>query len=554
MGEFGDADAIAAEFQAKGGQPGLVYGIVRDGSLVHAGGLGERSLGGPPPDAGTVFRIASMSKSFTAAAVLLLRDSGALALDDPAARYVPELGSWEFTPTIRQLLTMTGGLAEDDPWGDRQQGLPLDEFGVFLAGGVSFSRAPGISFEYSNLGYAILGRVVSNASGMAYKDFVRSRLMVPLGMTRSGYDAPEEGLAPGYRRAPGGWAEVPVMPYGAFAPMGGVFTTINDLARWVASLAGDGLDGNNIDDNSKKHPLGSASRREMQQPRVPTLWDRPAVFPGDGSVTSYGFGLSIGEDPVIGRVVGHGGGYPGYGSYMRWHPASGTGVIAFGNSTYARMQTLTTRLLGAVMRTRPPIAPWPATAAARDAVNALLASWDDGAADRLFAPNVAQDTPYPERRAALDRIRGRIGEFADDTSYQPENDTPARCRWRLTGEHGTIQVQIMLTPERQPRVQSVNLAVPPAADSPLAAALGSVVAWMNGGDGVCPVADEVTARRLKAAAAWAGQCRVAAYTGGDGETATTAELAGEHAAVALSVSVDSATGQVSTASVTWQPS
>jgi CubicO group peptidase (beta-lactamase class C family) len=548
MGEFGDVDAIVADYQAKGGQPGLVYGVVRDGELVHAGGLGQRCLGGPPPDADTVFRIASMTKSFTAAAVLLLRDEGSLALDDLASRYVPELEGWEFGPSIRNLLTMTGGFGKDDPWGDRQQGLPLDEFGAFLAGGVSFSRAPGIEFEYSNLGYAILGRIISTVSGLPYKDFIRERLMLPLGMSRSGYEAaevcPAEDLAMGYRRAPGAWQQLPVAPYGAFAPMGGVFTSIADLARWVAGFlaAADAA-----------HPLGAGSRREMQLAQVPTLWDRPAAFPGDGYVTAYGFGLAIGEDPVLGRVVGHGGGYPGFGSYMRWHQATGTGVIAFGNSTYARMESLTARLLAAIVRDRPVIAPRPATEAAREAASRLLLSWDDAAADRLFTPNVAWDSPYAERRAALDRIRARIGDFADDPAYQPQYPTPARSRWRLTGEHGAVQAEIMLTPERQPRVQWLNLPVPPAAGSALASALDVVVAWMNGGDGACPVADGVTARRLTAAAAWAGQCRVTAYTAGDGERTTTAELAGQHAALSLSVAIDPVTGQVSQASVTWEP-
>jgi len=541
VNDFADVDAIAAEYQVRGGQPGLVYGIVRGGSLEHAAGLGERFLGGPAPDADSVFRIASMSKSFTAAAIVLLRDSGALALDDPASRYVPELRKWLFQPSIRHLLTMTAGFPTDDPWGDRQQGLPLDEFGAFLARGVSFAREPGISFEYSNLGYAILGRVISDVSGVPYKDFIRDRLMLPLGMSRSGYEAPPDGLARGYRRAPSGWEEVPIEPYGAFAPMGGVFTTISDLALWVAGFmsAGD------------SHPLRVASRREMQLPQVPTLWDRPAAFPGDGHVTGYGFGLAIGEDPVLGRVAGHGGGYPGFGSYMRWHQPSGIGVIAFGNSTYARMQQLTARMLSALAG-RPGVVPWPATVAARDAVSRLLVSWDDAVADRLFTPNVALDSPFPERRAALDRVGARVGDVADDPAYQPEHDTPAHCRWRLTGPHGTVQAQILLTPELQPRVQSVTVAIPPAGGSALARALDSVVAFMNSG-GDSPVTNGVLARRLRAAAAWAGRCRVTAYTDGDGETTTSVELAGEHAVLTLSIAIDAVTGQIRQGDVTWYP-
>src|SRR5579859_1230548 len=129
MVDFADVDTLAAGYHQRGGQPGLAYGIVAGGELAHAAGLGERHLGGPPPDAGTVFRIASMTKSFTASAILALRDEGLLRLDDPAWEYVAELRSWPpVTPdagtvTIRHLLTMTAGFPTDDPWGDRQQGL-----------------------------------------------------------------------------------------------------------------------------------------------------------------------------------------------------------------------------------------------------------------------------------------------------------------------------------------------------------------------------------------------------------------------------------------------
>src|SRR4029077_18431254 len=117
---------------------------------------------------------------------------------------------------IRHLLTMTAGFPTDDPWGDRQQGLPLEDFSHFLAKGVTFNCAPGTRFEYSNLGYAILGRVVTAVTGMAYPDYVRHRLLNPLGMTRTGYEAEEvevpqqtgglPGAARGYRRPPSGWA------------------------------------------------------------------------------------------------------------------------------------------------------------------------------------------------------------------------------------------------------------------------------------------------------------------------------------------------------------
>jgi CubicO group peptidase (beta-lactamase class C family) len=601
--DFAAADAIAAGYFARGAAPAISYGIVRDGALVHAAGFGARVAGGPAPDADTVFRIASMSKSFTASSVMLLRDDGLLALDDPAEKYVPELAEWPpVTPdadrvTIRHLLTMTAGFPTDDPWGDRQQGLSAGDFAALLSGGVSFNWAPGTRFEYSNMGYAILGRVAAAASGTEYAEFVRTRLLAPLGMSRTGYTAEEFGgvsapaaaaagtpppaeanLAQGYRRSGRKWTPVPYEPYGAFAPMGGVYSTVRDLATWVRGFAsafppGDERDG---------HPVRRASRREMQLPQAVTGWKAPVRLPGGGPAQPgyYGFGLFVDEDSAAGRIVTHSGGYPGFGSNMRWHLPTGLGVIALGSGTYAPMSQLAGLIMQAIVPSSPAShvalapargdgagrdglgakagGPWPETVAAQEAVSALFASWDDAAADALFTENVALDAPYPERRHAIELVRSRIGEFRPSDTRAPQSDTPAHRRWWLTGAHGTVQAQIQLSPQRPPRVQSVMIAVPPAAGSALAKVLDAVVGWMNGGDAdwpaAIPVAPGVDAtllsRRLRMAAVWAGACRTGACQAGDGAAFVAAELAGAHATVTLSLLINPATGELRQAEVT----
>ena len=228
--------------------PGIAWGVIRDGELVHAGGSGTiRDGDDRTPDADTVFRIASMTKSFTAATILLLRDEGRLRLDDPVAAYVPELAGWappttDADPvTIRQLLTMSAGLATDDPWGDRQQGLPLDRFAELLAAGPTFVWPPGTAFDYSNLGYGILGRVITNVAGAEYREVVRDRLLVPLGMAATAYleeEVPEARLAHGYVRRGEELVREGRDPYGALASMGGVFSSVRDLARWVGWVPG----------------------------------------------------------------------------------------------------------------------------------------------------------------------------------------------------------------------------------------------------------------------------------------------------------------------------
>ncbi len=585
MVDFADVDTLAAGYHQRGGQPGLAYGIVIGGELVHAAGLGERYLGGPPPDADTVFRIASMTKSFTASAILALRDDGTLRLDDLAEDHVPELRGWPLVSpdsariSIRHLLTMTAGFPTDDPWGDRQQGLPLEEFATLLSQGVSFNWVPGTRFEYSNLGYAILGRVITAVTGVTYPDYIRHRLLRPLGMTRTGYEAEEfevpgqhagpAGVARGYRRSPGGWSEVAFDANGAFAPMGGIFSCVRDLTRWIAGFAAAFPPGDA--EAPDEHPLRRASRREMQLPQVLTGWAIAPSFPGDGASSppaTYGFGLFVDEHPALGRIVSHSGGYPGFGGNMAWHPATGTGVIALGNSTYAAMAPLAARLLEVVVRQGDPAAlgngvalgssgPWPETLAAQQAVSNLLQTWDDAAARRLFSPNVALDAPFAERQRRIALVRERIGDFVDHLGRRPEFDTPAQCRWWLTGERGEVQVQIQLNPERPPRVQSLTLAVPPAAGSALRLTLDAVVGWLNDGGRdwppSIPVADGMDtgmlARRLRMAAGWAGRCQVGAFKSGDGTASIVAELPGEHATITLALVIDPETSLLRMADV-----
>jgi CubicO group peptidase (beta-lactamase class C family) len=590
---FDVADEVVRRFYERGGQPAIAYGIVLDGELVHAAGFGRRTLRGAAPDARTVFRIASMSKSFTASAIMLLRDSGALRLDDPAAAYLPELAGWVNGAadggllTIRHLLTMTAGFPTDDPWGDRQQGLPIKDFRALLARGVRFNWAPGTRFEYSNLGYAILGLIVTEASGLPYDEFVRSRLLAPLGMNRTGFEAsefPDDELAAGYRRGPDGWEPLPYDPYGAFAPMGGVFSCVADLATWSAGFAAafppDGL-AILAALPETAHPLAPASRRQMQLPQAVTAgWRAVNRIPGGPPVPPayYGFGLFVDEDPALGRIVSHSGGYPGFGSNMRWHPATGLAVVALGNGTYAAMYALAELVLRALLTPSPaasvalaPAAPgaragepWPETLAAADTVNGLLRTWDadpgpgDTAAGALFSANVALDRPYPERRADLALLRSRIGAFTVDAGRPAESDTPAHRRWWLTGERGTVAVAIQLNPERPPRVQSLSFAVPPAPDSALARVLAALAGWLSAGAAgwpetvpFAPGADAgLITRRLRMAAAWAGPVTPGACQSGDGSSSVSVELVGEHAPVTLTLLVNPATGELRQADVT----
>jgi CubicO group peptidase (beta-lactamase class C family) len=582
-------DAIAARFAARGGQPGLAYGVVAGGGLVHSGGCGERWTGGPVPDAGTVFRIASMTKSFTATMVLLLRDRGALRLTDPAESYVPELrGVRPVSPdcppiTIRHLLTMTAGFTTDDPWGDRQQGLDPAVFAQLLASGsVRSAWAPGTVFEYSNLGYAILGRIIEAVTGQDYATAISRHVLEPLRMTQTGFEASDfdpGSLARGYRQDSGSWLELEPDGYGAFAPMGGIFSSVEDLARWVAGFAaafpprGAAPDGAAPDGAAdpdlvgaidRAHPLSRASRREMQfgQAAITSGGDGVVLKQTGPLSISYGFGLFAEDDASFGTIVQHSGGYPGYGSQMRWHPATGIGAIVLANGTYAAAGTLAAELLAAILGARKkaaadraeirlhgpvpaPGGPWPETLAARTRVDALLQNWDDAAARAIFSPNVDLDQPLAQRQADITRLRERIGQFASDSARPPKFDSPAHCRWWLTGEHGTVAVQIKLAPLQQALVQQLIVPVPPEAGSALRDVLdllvrslrSNVTDWPTGLEAADGLDTGAALRRLRLAAAWAGPCQLDCYLAGNGSTTATVFLSGQSGSAELTAEI-----------------
>lgn len=556
-------------YAAEGAQPGLGYGVVAGGALVHSGGRGTTRAAGPQvtPDGDTVFRIASMTKSFTAAVLLQLRDEGRLGLDDEVASYVPEFASVRPPTgdapaiTLRSLLTMSAGLPTDDPWGDRQQGLPAEDFAALLAGGLSLAWTPGTAFEYSNLGYAVLGRVVEAVEGRPYREVVRDRLLTPLGMGSTVFssdEVPAERLATGHRAGAGGWQPVPLDPYGAFAPMGGLFSTVRDLSVWVAGMATaypprDGADA--------AHPLPRSSRREAQQVHrlvgpqsVWTSLHEPPVL----RCLGYGLGLLVELDAVRGDVVGHSGGYPGFGSNMRWHPGTGLGVVVLGNSTYAPAYQLASTVLellvadGRTRRRRAVRGPapgageaWPAALRARDAVQRLLTGWDDDLAATVFAANVDLDEPLADRRAAVERAREQLGALDPEPGPGEPAQSPAHQAWWVHGPRGRARVEIRLTPQLPPLVQSLSLTVVHEPGEALRAAAAAVAAglgaehpgWPATLVAAPPLTTAAARRAILAGAAWAGACTVGAVTSCGGTGSATFTLHGEHADLSLTVAV-----------------
>ena len=188
-----DIDSLYRVFAEENHFPGIAYGIIIDTMIVHTGVSGFSNLADSTAvSTSTAFRAASMTKSFTALAILRLRDEGKLNLDDPVHKYLPELDHLQYLTadapvlTIRHLLTHTGGFPQDDPWADRQLETTEEELSAIITDGVSMSNTPGITYEYSNLGYTLLGKVIGAVTGEPYQSYIAAHIFRPLGMSKIG--------------------------------------------------------------------------------------------------------------------------------------------------------------------------------------------------------------------------------------------------------------------------------------------------------------------------------------------------------------------------------
>ncbi len=448
--------------------PGMVWGIVRDGRLVHVRGAGIQDVEAKRPvTPQTLFRIASMSKAFTALAILKLRDEGILSLDAPAETYVPELKGWRY-PTadapkirVRDLLNHTAGFVTDDPWGDRQTPLPDAAFTRLLAEGVPFTRTPGLAMEYSNLGYAVLGRIASNVSGQPYADYIRGLLMAPLGMASTGYDvlaSPPDRRALGYRWEDDAWTLEPTMAHGAFGAMGGIETSADDYAKWVEFLlaawpARDGADAG---------PVRRSTVRELAQgSNFPVLRVRGGAT-GAGAcrlASTYAMGFIAAQDCDLGLTLSHGGGYPGYGSHVLLLPDYGVGIFAFANRTYAGPRPpvwdAAMALHRAGLLAPRPIPVSAALAAAYAAVGRMFAAGSITAGGDVLAMNMLLDRDAAHWARDFASLKASVGSCDTAAPITPAAALSGRFTW--TCERGRVDGSVLLAPRREPRIQALDL-------------------------------------------------------------------------------------------------
>lgn len=308
--------------------PGCALGVSRDGKVVYERGYGMANLETDTPIRPTsIFHVASVSKQFTAAAIMLLERDGKLSLDDNIRKYLPEIPDYGTPITIRHLLTHTSGLRDQWELIGLQRGRfeedRITEADVLdvVSRQTALNFKPGAEYVYSNTGFTLLGVIVRRITGQSLKDFAAERIFKPLGMTRTHFHDDYTMLVPGRTSAyepsdkPGARWRVGIPNFDTYGATS-LYTTVGDLLKWEANL---------------DHPVVGDARMYalMQTPTVLTT----------GDTSSYGLGLVMGTYRGA-RVIEHNGADAGYRSYVGRFPDKGLAIAIACNAAPANTTAL----------------------------------------------------------------------------------------------------------------------------------------------------------------------------------------------------------------------
>jgi CubicO group peptidase (beta-lactamase class C family) len=317
--------------------PGAAVMVIQDGAILKRAAYGMADLErGVPIRTDTAFRLASVTKQFTAMAIMMLQEQGRLAYDDPVARFVPELSRFGDGLTIRHLLTHTGGLPDyyDVMVEVSGEARPrtLHALTVLSAWGEPLF-APGERYEYSNAGYDVLASIIERASGQSYKEFVEQRILGPLGMAGSvvveDRSTPIAHRAYGYRVEGDGFAPDYDDPLKDVLGSDGIYSTVEDLYRWDQALYGERL----------------VSRKTLAEAFRP-------VRLADGEEVPYGFGWSL-ESRLGHRCVSHTGSWVGFRSFIGRYLDDRFSVIVLSNLEQTDVEALGDAIAGVYLAGAP---------------------------------------------------------------------------------------------------------------------------------------------------------------------------------------------------------
>lgn len=318
-------DALLAQHAQFSG----VVAIAKHGEVLYHRGFGQRDFdAGAPMEPDDIFELASVSKQFTAMAVMLLQQEGKLSYDDPLQKFMPELPYPGVT--LRHMLHHTSGLPDYEPvvekYGDRSKVLDNDDIIAYMAAHPPQMKfAPGTRYQYSNCGYLLLASIVEKVAHRDFKTFLANRIFKPLHMTHTRIRSANEQRATknfvrAFTRAEGSTQYVSV----SSQPQ-------NDFFRWIERRVGPGRVSSNVEDllkwDAALYTDKLISRSALQQAFTPGRLN-------DGSEVLYGFGWRLEQHPVLGRLVRHSGSNPGYKTHIMRALDNGIVVIVLCNNNY----------------------------------------------------------------------------------------------------------------------------------------------------------------------------------------------------------------------------
>lgn len=461
-----ELDAKFEAFRTQNHLSSVSYAILVDGKIVHQSNSGTVNYKtNKMADNRSVYRIASMSKSFASVAILQLRDAGKLKLDDPVWKYIPELKGQKYSAdspdiTVRHLLTHAAGFPEDNPWGDRQLGISEAEMLKMFKKGISFSNEPGIAYEYSNMGFAMLGQIIKNVSGQSYQSYIINKIWKPLGMNNTYWDytkVPDNQLVRGYRWLREQYIEQPFEGDGAYGIMGGMLTTIEDFAKYMA------FHQKAYQVTAPNSPiLKKSSLKEMHFPaNFNSMSNRGFTGSGEpcNNVSFYGYGLRIDQNCNQIRSIGHSGGLPGFGSDWKIVPQYGIGIVTFTNGTYGSAALMNNQMIPFIIEKAgiSPI-PFPVSPILKQRQNELvklLPSWENAEKTGIFAENFFMDYFPDLLKAEAEGIFEKAGKIVKVNEIVPEN--ALRGKFLIECEKGKVEVSFTMSPENPPLIQAYGI-------------------------------------------------------------------------------------------------
>jgi CubicO group peptidase (beta-lactamase class C family) len=327
--------AAARQFITDGCAPGISVAVVRDGHILFAKAYGMENLEtGTPATSATVFRVGSITKEFTAAAIMLLAQNGKLSIDDQVSKYVPELAS-AGPLTLRMLLGQTSGLHDytDTPASAdfiRQRHTTKQMIDFIAAMKPLTDFEPGTKWAYSNTNYYVLGAIVERVSGLSLSDFLSKYVIAPANIRSTAVDREADVVlnrASGYvslKQQSGKYRNAPFFSMDNAGGAGALRSNASDLARWQQALFSDRI-------------VDAASLVEMTSPA--RLSDGTVAVRNDAPITlgppNYGFGLELGSLDGI-KAVGHAGAVSGFTAYLVTFPRIDTTLAIMSNGQHSK--------------------------------------------------------------------------------------------------------------------------------------------------------------------------------------------------------------------------